>query len=744
MTEESFGTLLRAYRGAAGLTLEQLAAASGVSARAISDMERGHSRAPQRRTLSALADALDLSDTDRRRLAVTADRGRTRGGPVGTCEPPRAVPDFVGRGAELHRLRAHLAGATAQGPAPVAVLHGAPGLGKSALAVHAVRELHGQFPDGAYFLDLRGIAAEPVRPEDALARLLPALGVNARRLAQDLPGRSAQLRAALRDRRCLVILDNAGSVTQVRPLLAGTGRSLVLVTSRRALAGIEGALRLALQPFSPAESAQLLTGMVGPATDRATPEAVADVARLCENLPLAVRIAGSRLLSRPGWSMAHLAARLSGADRRLATLTEGDLGVEAAFELSYAQLSGTGRRVFRRLSLVPGPDFDGSLAAVLGQSGPDEIEDHLDELTDLGLLEVDDCYRYRFHDLIRLFAAARLRAEELEAHSAAAHERMVRWLLEAAIAAGSWFAVDPDGTPSTGPAGLDSAEAAQRWLDVESENWFAALRAAAGAGHHRLVVEVAEAMHWYSDTVAHWSRWTDVFRMSQRAAAEVGDDRLTATHLNYLAWALSFCERRHDEAAVVATRAREHAERAGDLREQAWALEYLSRAQRETGDHHAALENVREAAQLFAAGGDHAGYLQALLGVGLMLVDLGRLGEAEAAYEAALRAVEEGPPLPFVTPYTRGETRLRLGVCRALGGRWADADKCFAEALPVLLEVNVPRVSGNAHFWAGRAKQELGEVGPARIHLTRAVELCELAGQEEQAGEARSALAELG
>jgi len=141
--------------------------------------------------------------------------------PEGTCEPPRSVPDFVGRSAELDRLREHCADSTADGPAPVVVTHGRPGLGKSALAVDAANQLRDRFPDGVFFLDLRGVDATPVPPAEGLARLLQALGVSARRISAELVERSAQFRAALRERRSIVILDNAGHETQVRPLLPG-------------------------------------------------------------------------------------------------------------------------------------------------------------------------------------------------------------------------------------------------------------------------------------------------------------------------------------------------------------------------------------------------------------------------------------------------------------------------------------------------------------------------------------------
>jgi hypothetical protein len=239
----------------------------------------------------------------------------------------------------------------------------------------------------------------------------------------------------LRERRTLIILDNAASESQVRELLPGRSPGLVVITSRRSLAGLENLRRLVLEPVWSADAADLLAAIAGP---RATADeaAIAEVSELCGNLPLALRIAGSRLLSRPGWTARYMASRLGDARRRLANLTAGDLAVSAAFRLSYDQLNDQGRRLFRRLSLVPGDDAGPALAAVLAECTPAEAEDGLEELADLGLLLPAAGGRYRFHDLVRLFATERLEDEELPAGRQAAADRMRRWLLDVALTAG--------------------------------------------------------------------------------------------------------------------------------------------------------------------------------------------------------------------------------------------------------------------------------------------------------------------
>ncbi|MGW4461822.1 helix-turn-helix domain-containing protein [Micromonospora sp. NPDC004704] len=516
------GQRLRELRRAAGMTMEQLAEASGVSTRAISDVERGQIRAPQPRTLAALSTALGVIDEEHRRLedAARALRMHTAAARTHLCEPPRAVTDFVGRKPELEVVRRHAAADTRGGPMPVVLVHGQAGLGKTAFAVRAAELLRESFPGGCLYLDLRGVDPVPPSAGEIAAQLLRALRVSPRRIADSDEDRCSQLRATLRDRRCLLALDNAADETQVRPLLPGAGANFVLLTSRRVLGGLEGVLRVGLSPLAPNESAALLIAIAGQAGQPAAAADVEAVSRLCGHLPLALRIAGTRLANRSGWTIRHLVERLAVADRRLAALRVGDLSVAAAFALSHAQLSGAGRTLFRRLAHVPGVDFAAPIAAVLADCDPYDAADLLDELVELGLLQPVSADRYRFHDLLRLFADERLRAEEPAGTRAATRTRMARWLLETTIVAGRWFEPAygslPDGWD--GPVPLATLEEAGEWLRTEAGNWLGALRIVAEAGEHRLVVDVAEALRWFSDTMALWPHWHEVYGLSRAAA----------------------------------------------------------------------------------------------------------------------------------------------------------------------------------------------------------------------------------
>ncbi|MFD6444905.1 helix-turn-helix domain-containing protein [Promicromonospora sp. NPDC060204] len=525
-----FGPLLRSLRQAAQLTIEDLSHASGVSVRAVGDMERGVSRGPQRRTVQALADALGLDAGQQAELADAARAGRPRT----TDEPaqrasafglPRGLADFVGRAAELEALCDLARTASAEGPVPVAVVHGAAGLGKTSCAVRAAELLADDFPDGQVYVDLRGVDPEPLPTAEALRRLLLAVGLDPRAIADDEQERAGQLRAALSERRFLVVLDNAADEAQVRPLLPGEGAGMAIVTSRRTLGGLDDVARIALAPLSQEESAELLRAVAGDAGTAASPGDSAEavrVAQLCGHLPLALRIAGTRLASRPGWTMRHLAERLSDEDRRLANLAVGDVGVEAAFALSYLALSEGAKRCFRRLALVPAVDLGVPIAAVLTEADLYDAEDELEHLVELGLLQHEGVDRYRFHDLIRLYAGQRLREEETPGDRAAAERRMTDWLLETATTAGRVFEAGGDAPPAVG-AGLvplSTPKAARAWLEAEQETWLAALRRAAAAERDEQVAALGEAMRWYAADNQHWGReWLEVFGLTRAAAA---------------------------------------------------------------------------------------------------------------------------------------------------------------------------------------------------------------------------------
>lgn len=472
---------------------------------------------------------------------------------------------------------------------------------------------------------------------------------------------------------------------------------------------------------------------------------VEEVARLCGHLPLALRIAGTRLSTRSGWSVRHLVDRLTGEDRRLASLRSGDGSVVAAFTLSHAQLSIEARRVFRRLAHLPGPDFSAPLVVLVTDDPLTDTVDVLDELVELGLLQPRGVDRYQLHDLLRLFAGERLRGEEPEGERSAVRLGMARRLLEVTVTAGRWFEPGHGAPPEDwdGPVPLSTAEEAAYWLRAEAENWLGALRIAAEAGEHRRVVETAEALHWYSDTSIAWRGWYEVYGLSRAAAAQLGDRRLETVHLNYLSWASSNCAQRWEEGLRTALAARDMAAAEGDLKEEAWALQYAADALGRGGRHAEALEMVRAALRPADLAGDHDGYVQLFTRIGWMQTMLGSYQDALATYQEGLREVAARPVA------VRPELSLRAGAAvstahlLALLGRWTEALDEAGRAEPLAAAYGVPALTCRLHLAKGLALVGLGERARGRAELLLAQELVQGQAWHYAAGKVREALTKL-
>lgn len=416
----SFGCLLRTARQARGLTQEDLADATGISVRAIRNLERGRVRTPQRHTAHGLADTLGLSGEDRDRFLAASRPGRDAAagdtGPGRTGVPaelPAAITDLTGRDLEMATVRGHALDTAAgeRGAAAVVSVHGPPGIGKSSLAVSAGTELRELFPDGQLFVNLRGTGTEPLDPGEAAARFLRSLGVADARLPASVTERSALFRTLTDRLGLLVVLDNAADEAQVRPLLPAGRRCLVLVTSRRPLTGLECADRIALD-LLPVDAGRRLLGAIVGSRTRVEPVETRELVDLCGGLPLALRIAGNRLATRPHWPVRHLVDQLRDQRQRLTALTAGDLGVRAAFDVSYRQLEPDVAQIFRSASLIPGTDFGADLVAAVSGRDPATVPQAVETLVDAGLLTpAPTGGRYRFHDLVRLYARERLAQE---------------------------------------------------------------------------------------------------------------------------------------------------------------------------------------------------------------------------------------------------------------------------------------------------------------------------------------------
>jgi transcriptional regulator with XRE-family HTH domain len=434
-------------RRTAGLSQEDLAAASGSSVRTIRELERCRVRAPQRRTVQTMADALRLAGDPRDRFVALSELNRFTGSDARAAQAsvtadsagsamrlariprqlPAALSSLVGRESQLSaigRLTAAIDGGTAP-TTSLMVIHGPPGIGKTSLAVAGAHRVSSHFPDGQLFADLRGTSADgPAPVADVQAQLLRSLAVPDSAIPAPGAAREGLLRTLLRDRRILIVLDDAFDEAQVRPLLPANARSMVLSTCPRPLSGLDVAERIRLDVLAPEDARTMLAALVGPRRAAADPRTLDHLVRLCGRWPLALRVAGNRLASSPAWETRHLLERMRDPRGRLSALTAGDLDMRATLAAAYRQLTPRVALVLRSAAAIPGTHFDAALVATEAAIDIADAVEACDELVDAGLLQGRDDH-YQFHDLVRLFAAERL--DDAAPDGATVHRRTARW-----------------------------------------------------------------------------------------------------------------------------------------------------------------------------------------------------------------------------------------------------------------------------------------------------------------------------
>jgi transcriptional regulator with XRE-family HTH domain/tetratricopeptide (TPR) repeat protein len=595
---------VRSLRIAAHLTLDALAEHSGISARTISDIERGVSTSPQSRTVLALTDALGLDSAARDGL-LRAARARPRSKAVdenrSTAVAPHRTADFSGRNRELSAMLAML-GDSDDETAQVVLVSGPAGIGKTTIALELAARADAP-PSRTLFVDLGGFSSEPLTPLEVLRALLRQVPRNGEGAPITLDDAVRRWKLETKASGYLVLLDNAAHESQVRPVLTLDSRSQVVVTSRRSLAGLEGVRRVTLGPLTEEEAILMLSRLV-PESQRASND-LGELAGLCDHIPLALRIAGHRIASRPTSSTRDFLVRMRAAEDRLRLLVAGDLAVEAAFALSYDELDSSTAALFRSISVIDGPTFDARVAAAINDTNVLDIEERLDELTDLGLVEARGGNRYRVHDLLRLFGAARHKRDVGQRGVADAHRRLRFWLLNSLERGGSWF--EPERSPEIpGADGIafPNSITAEAWIRLEEPHWWPALQEASRNGEHSIVVEVADALHWFSELWTEWGHWQHFFKLAVVSARALGEPRLEAMHLRYLAWAQ--VHESHDrelplQTALLAIKA---ADRSGDAQQRGWANSYAAWTHHLLGRDDEATEHSRLAIDQFGSAYD--------------------------------------------------------------------------------------------------------------------------------------------
>ncbi|MEJ3747930.1 tetratricopeptide repeat protein [Actinomycetes bacterium KLBMP 9797] len=652
---------------------------------------------------------------------------------------PPTVAHFIGRQAQLSELDDLLAHHHSAQAVVISAVAGTAGVGKTALAVHWAHRVADRFPDGQLYVNLRGYDPEhPMPAADALARFLAALGVPEREIPPELDERAARYRSELAGRRLLVLLDNASTVEQVRPLLPGRSSSAVLVTSRDSLGGlvaVDGAHRLHLDLLPPAEAYDLLRRLIGPRVD-AEPAAAAMLADRCARLPLALRVAAELAAARGAASLADLAEELAERQRRLDVLDAGGdprAAVATVFSWSLQQLPPDAARAFRLLGRHPGADADAYALAALADTDLARARAILGALARAHLVHATGAGRYGMHDLLRAYAS------QLAGDDAGAAGRLVDYYLgTAAVAMDRLYPAEAHRRPrvpqprTPGPA-LPGADAARAWLDAERPTLVAIATHPATPPEH--TVRLSTILFRYLDG-GHYADALTVHGHAARVAERAGDRAGQGYALRGLGGAHMKMGRfraatDHHERAVALFAA------AGDPVGEAIALTGLGAVGQRTGSYGAAGDHHARAIALFQKAGDVAGEARALNNLAIIETLVGR-------HEAAVRHHEEAVALSQRAGDRSAEASAlnNLGLVEQRLGRPHDAARHFAEALTLFRELGERSGQASVLDNLGFVSLRLDRPQEAARYFAQALTLFRELGEREGQAWVRNGLGE--
>ena len=672
---------------------------------------------------------------------------------------PRDVAHFTGRSTELTRLMSIM---DDRGTAVIQAIDGMAGIGKTALAVHAAHRLADRFPDGQLFVDLHGHTAgrEPLTADAGLDLLLRAVGVRDEAIPKDLDEKAARWRAAVAGRRILIVLDDVLSPAQVRPLLPGSARCAVLVTSRRRLVGLDGVEVVSLDTLPRPDALALFGRIVGVERTGTEPAAAEEVVRRCGYLPLAIGIVAGWLRARPAWSVEHLAERLADEGRRPALMRVDDHGVAAAFALSYRHLPADQQRLFRLLGLHPGTDTDSYAVAALADLSAETVGPLLDALCDAHLLIQHRSDRYRLHDLVRDYARACGDVDEPEAQRTMARNRLLDYYLHvteigADLVAPHRHRLGPRPTyrPTHVPV-VSTVSDAWSWFQAEHDNLPAVARLAAQhstadhgwqiprniatylyrSGHFGVVAAVLEAaLAARSPSIGPVGRMVSLSNLALTylglgeyqlalehlseglAVAKDTDDRRVVAVLLTLMATLSNLTGSFADGVTYASQAIETLRGRGDTAREAEALAALVEALVRLGRYREAIDTTRRTTDLDPSVNER--------NVGVLLSRLGtahsHLGDDDTALRLLTRSLE-------ITRRTRDRPSQasclhRLADALRKTGRYDEARGHAVEALDILRGIPDPADMTETHNALGAISNDLRRHRDALTHHRNAL-----------------------
>lgn len=643
---------------------------------------------------------------------------------------PAAVRLFTGRRAQL-RLMVDMLGERdrddcAERPVVIAAICGAPGAGKTALAVHFAHRVADQFPDGQLYVDLRGFDTdEPLPTADALAGFLRALGMDGRQVPATVQERAAVYRSMLTKQRTLIVLDNARDVKQVRPLLPGSGDCLVLVTSRDSLAGLvarDGAVRVQLDALPSDDALALLRALLGPRVDTES-EAAATLAEQCSRLPLALRIAAERATTRPQAQLATLVSEL--ADHRicldlLGAGGDGLTDVRGVLSWSYRHLELAEARAFRLLALHPGAELDLHAAAALTNTTPEQASGLLDRLARSHLVRTIGASRFAMHDLLRVYGRERCAAEDGDVEQNAAVSGLLdHYLYTAAASMSVLYPTESHRRPHLAAsevllAPVADPVAAQAWLDAERRNLVAVAAYAVNRSpaHATALAAVTER---YFSLGYHLDEAVTLYRHALRAARLSADhhaEGTVLTHLGFVEWMRG----RYEKAADYQQRAlplfREAADRGGQVR----ALHRLALIERSLGHFSAAADYAADELAITRQDGDRLGEVRALHVLATMEHKQGRWRMATRHFQEVMALSEALGDL-----LGQSTSAKELGIIELRRGRLQAAAEYLRRALSLCEQTGNVDGQAGALSRLGQLYLRRGDIGQAGEHQKRAL-----------------------
>ncbi|RSM52576.1 AfsR family transcriptional regulator [Amycolatopsis sp. WAC 01376] len=615
-------------------------------------------------------------------------------------ELPATNGELVGRDRELALL------VEDGDPESVSVdaVDGVPGAGKTTLAVRAAHRLRESYPDGALFVDLHGYTEgrEPVKPERVLRRLLRAVGVEDGAMPDDLDELAASWRAATSQLRLLLVLDNAESAGQVRPLLPSGPGSRVLVTSRRRLSGLDADRRVSLGALGLEAAEKLLGRIVGAPRAEGERFAVRALAGLCGRLPLALRIAGARLQNRPMWTFKDLVDRMSDDERRLGELTAEDRSVEVALRLSYEQLRPAEQNAFTVLGLSPTPEFDRLSVAALLDSSPAEAERQLESLVDASLVQEPASGRYRLHDLVAVYAR-RLAGEMPEDAADAARKRVYGLYLSAARRASEWGVAR---FPLESGGAFTGQRDASAWLDAVGD-LPEVVTQAAEAGLDGLACSIAEGLVDYLARQQRYHECRTALQIALPLAEQAEDERLVSSLRFCLGYAYA-SQGQLDRARGCFDDALRAGQASGDRGVEARALGGLAMADLIAGRHDLAIPGTRRVMILADEVGDRWLAERSLSALGYLAYLQGEHEEALAHLGRARELSEEIGSAGMLA-----RVLCHIGTVQLEIGRFAEAALDFRRSVELAEETTDGLLIATALARLGAAELELGNLDAA-------------------------------